>query len=110
MRSKHLAEYIVWTAAEATAAYFAWKLAVVPAFGVRELAFGHIFCIWAAIKFMLWDFTQRLTGVLGMLVEIRDLLLFSEQNSALKYNSLADWAEKVAQKYFASRKAPKDPE
>ena len=93
--------FILWLTIESVVIYVAWKYAVVPAFGVGPLLFGHIFLIWLAFKFLLWEFYMKLDNIAFFLSEIKDLTLFSEQNSANKFNAIADWLDRLALKYFS---------
>lgn len=101
---------MLWLTVESVVIYLAWKYAVVPAFGAKALLFGHVFIIWFAVKFLLWEFYQKLNTIIFFLGEIKDLALFSEQNSAHKFNSIADWMEAVAKKYFDSKRKTEDGE
>src|SRR3982750_2112055 len=85
--------FFVWLTLDSIVAYFVWNKAIVPPFHAPELAFGYVFVIIFGLKMLVRPIFEALNKANNLLVEIRDVLHFSEQMGALKFQAIAGFLD-----------------
>ena len=87
-------EWVMWTAIDAAAIWAIWTYVIVALFGAPALLAWQALAVSAAGRILFQRLTDRLDSIGGLLMEMRDIHMFSEQNSAHKYQQIAEFLDK----------------
>lgn len=86
--------FILLVALESLCASMMWKYIFMPDFGLKSIPFGHFFIVVAALHIIANRLFVRLDYYGRLLVEIRELQIFIENNSSHKFGKIAEFMDK----------------